>query len=70
MPKAWADLIEGLTLLAQHGGLDPLYCEHDKLTVMADPELFTPAELDRLSMLGFFADYQEDVFVSYRFGGA
>lgn len=54
-PQAWADLLEALTLLARHQSNDisPFHCEHDTLTVMADPEKFTAEELARLDKLGF-----------------
>lgn len=72
MPKAWADLLEGLTLLATHQNNDisPLHCEHDQLTVMADPEAFTAEELAHLKTLGFNADDEDGVFYSHRFGSA
>jgi hypothetical protein len=71
MPKAWAELIEGLTLLARGRSCDisPLNCEHDQLTVLAHPSKFTSAELDRLGELGFFPE-DEETFYSFRFGNA
>lgn len=71
-PKAWADLLSGLTLLAAHQNNDisPFHCEHDTLTVMADPAAFTPEELARLDELGFFPHSDGDAFTSYRFGSA
>lgn len=71
-PKAWADLIEGLTLLAAHQSNDisPLHCEHDQLTVMADPADFTDDELARLDELGFCPDHDTATFTSSRFGSA
>jgi hypothetical protein len=73
LPPAWADLIEGLSLLATHQSNDisPLHCEHDTLTVMADPSRFSPEELERLNLLGFFpATDDEETFRSFRFGSA
>lgn len=72
MPQAWADLIEALTLLAQHQNneFSPLHCEHDRLTVMADPTTVTEADLERLGALGFIPDFGELTFTSYRFGSA
>jgi hypothetical protein len=71
IPQAWADLIEGLTLLARHHSSDisPLWCEHDTLHVCADTENFSPEEIARLEALGFHAD-DEDGFYSFRFGSA
>jgi hypothetical protein len=69
--SAWAELIEALTLLA-HGSSDsfsPLHCEHDTLTVMSDPEAFSPEELARLEELGFHPG-EEQTFYSFRFGSA
>lgn len=70
LPPAWADLIEGLALLAQHQNNDisPFHCEHDTLTVMADPAGFSDEELARLEQLGFEAD--DETFYSFRFGSA
>lgn len=73
MPPAWAQLIEGLTLLAKGQSDDdsPLHCEHDTLTVMADPANFTAEELARLDELGFHAsDEHEGTFTSSRYGSA
>lgn len=71
MPTAWAELIEGLTLLARHPAdqVSPLHCEHDMLRVMADDGAFTSAELERLDALGFTAD-TDGGFYSFRFGSA
>lgn len=71
LPKAWADLIEGLTLLAkgQNNEISPLSCEHNELSVMADPAAFTAEELSRLEDLGFHASAVE-TFYSFRFGSA
>ena len=71
MPQAWRDLIIGLATLstAAVDTVSPLHCEHDTLTVMADPGRFTPDALAELDELGF-ADYGDDVFTSFRFGSA
>lgn len=70
-PPAWSDLIEGLTMLAHERTNDdsPLHCEHDQLTVMADPAQFTDKELAVLEKLGFHAG-SEGTFYSFRFGSA
>lgn len=72
MPPAWADLIEGLTLLAKHhtDDISPLHCEHDTLNVMADDEAFTDDEIARLDTLGFSVNSDEGGFYSFRFGSA
>jgi hypothetical protein len=71
MPPAWADLIEGLTLLAKHhtSDISPLHCEHDTLNVMADDQSFTDDEIARLEALGFGV-HSEGGFYSFRFGSA
>jgi hypothetical protein len=71
MPQAWADLIEGLTLLAQHqtNDVSPFNCSHDELTVMSDPAQYTDKELSRLRTLGF-PPGQDGTFTSYRYGSA
>jgi hypothetical protein len=72
MPPAWADLIEALTLLAsrQNNAISPLHCQHDELTVMADPVAFTDEEIARLDELGFFPSGDALSFTSFRFGSA
>lgn len=72
LPPAWADLIEGLTLLAKHhtDPSSPLHCSHDTLHVLADEKAFTAEELHRLDHLGFNVDTSEGGFYSYRFGSA
>lgn len=72
MPPAWSDLIEGLTLLAAHqtNDVSPLHCEHDELTMMADPTAFTNDERARLVELGFFPSPDGETFTSFRFGSA
>ncbi len=71
MPQSWADLLEALTLLAQHPtpDTDPFVCVHDELYVTADATKFTDAELDRLAQLGFDVN-RDGGFRSYRFGSA
>jgi hypothetical protein len=72
MPVAWSDLIEGLTILAQHPAneISPLHCEHDMLLVCADEALFTDEEKERLEIIGFEVDDIDGGFFSYRFGSA
>lgn len=72
MPPAWADLIEGLTLLAKHhtDDISPLHCQHDTLNVLADDEAFTDEEIARLDTLGFSVNNSEGGFYSFRFGSA
>lgn len=71
MPPAWAELIEALTILARHPAdkLNPTHCDHDTLTVLADPDEFDDAELDRLAELGFDVG-SDGGFRSFRFGSA
>lgn len=71
LPPAWLDLLEALTLLAQHptSAISPLYCTHDTLRVCADDSAFTPEDLARLAELGFSVD-SEGGFYSFRFGSA
>lgn len=85
MPRRWAELIAGLAMMAGRpgGGTYPTRCEHDTMTVCADPKAFTDAELDHLDALGFFVpgrrddddqltvrEHWDDYFTSYRFGSA
>lgn len=71
IPAEWADLIQGLTLLARgaDSNSSPLHCEHDELTVMADPEKFTEEEIAQLDAWGFYLG-EEGTFYSFRFGSA
>lgn len=72
MPDAWNDLIQALTLLArgQSNDISPCHCEHDVLTVMADPANFTEEELTQLNRWGFLPDHCDQTFSSFRFGSA
>lgn len=72
MPEAWRDLLEGITILARHPGnaVSPFHCEHDELTICADPAEFTADELQRLDELGFIPDDDDECFSSFRFGSA
>jgi hypothetical protein len=71
-PKAWQELLWGLTLLArgQTNDISPLHCEHDQLTVMADPMEFAPEEIAQLEAWGFHPGPDEGTFSSFRFGSA
>jgi len=71
-PPAWSDLIEGLTLLAQHPTdvISPLWSSHDTLHVLADEKAFTEEEINRLDTLGFNVDTSDGGFHSFRFGSA
>ena len=70
-PKPWADLIQALTMLAHNRTNDtsPFHCEHDTLTVMADPGQFTADELAWLDEAGFFPG-EDGTFTSFRYGSA
>jgi hypothetical protein len=74
LPEAWANLLQALTLLArgQNNSYSPFHCEHDQLTVMADPAAFTPEEIEQLDRWGFFvaSDGDGDYFTSFRYGSA
>ncbi len=72
MDTIWAELLEGLTLLAKGGypGHFPTHCESGTLSVLADPSKFSQDELARLSELGFHADPSGEGFYSFRFGSA
>jgi hypothetical protein len=67
----WAELIKAVTLLAKGHivGTSPFHCEHDELTVMADPAMFTPEELAQLDAWGFHPG-DEGAFYSFRYGSA
>lgn len=68
-PKGWRDLIAALTLLSKGAvGNDPTHCEHDELTVCADPSKFNRADIELLDELGFSAG--DEAFTSFRFGSA
>lgn len=71
LATAWSDLIEGLTLLAQHptDTISPFNCTHDRLNVLADQAAFSLDELTRLDELGFHGD-ADGGFYSFRFGSA
>jgi hypothetical protein len=71
IPKAWAELIEALTLLAKGADNEayPTWCEHDFLHVCAEPSKFTAEEISRLDDLGFWVD-DEGGFCSSKFGSA
>jgi hypothetical protein len=71
LPRMWAELIYGLSIMAPHGGTYPTHCEHDVLTVCANPSAFTGEQLDLLDDLGFHRfDDGGDYFKSFRFGSA
>ncbi len=72
VPSAWADLLEAIELLAKHQNneISPFHCEHDQLTVAADPAAFTDDEIARLDELGFTADVGQECFYSFRYGSA
>lgn len=67
IPPAWADLIEGLTILGRHAANPgyPLCIEHERLYVLSDATSFTAEELDRLETLGFAVN-REGGFYSFR----
>lgn len=67
----WANLLEAIALLARHPSsyICPFHCEHDVLTVMANPEAFTVDEIARLETIGFHPG-DEATFYSYRYGSA
>lgn len=70
LPAAWADLLAALPLLARGrtNDLSPYHCEHDQLTVSADPGKFTAAEIAQLDEWGFHHDGA--YFYSFRYGSA
>jgi hypothetical protein len=71
IPPAWTDLIEAITMLAKgwSNEISPFHCEHDTLTVMADPEQFSDVEMAKLKDWGFYPD-NDGGFYSFRYGSA
>lgn len=71
MPPSWANLISALTLLARGrvNDISPLHCEHDLLSVMADPAQFTSAEIAQLEAWRFHPG-DEGTFYSSWYGSA
>ena len=72
MPRAWLELIQAIALLAKHAtdDISPFHCEHDVLSVMADPGKFTVDERQQLKEWGFFVSEEWDGFYSFRYGSA
>lgn len=72
IPEAWDNLIQAIILLArgQTNEISPFHCEHDTLTVMSDPESFSPAEIIKLEEWGFHSGPEDGTFTSYRYGSA
>ncbi len=63
------DLIEALQIFSKYTNTKyPTHCEHDKLTVVVDPEKVSPEDIKRLDQLGFNADDCDECFYSFRFG--
>lgn len=69
---SWCDLIEALSIFRRHAPNVPCptHCEHDELTVCAPYSDFPEEALRRLEELGFREHYDEDCFLSWRFGSA
>ena len=65
------DLIAALNIFLKYDNPTyPTHCEHDELTICVDPNLVSDEDKEKLDGLGFFADYGEYCFKSYRFGSA
>jgi hypothetical protein len=67
------NLIEALTIMkdyiqSEYSQKFPTHCEHNILTVAADPANIPEDVLEKLSELGFEADHSEGFMFSYRFG--
>ena len=73
VPECWKELVAGLVLLSRghSNNYAPLHCEHDELTICADPAKFTDEELLALDDLGFHTSQTGDpTFYSFKFGSA
>jgi len=66
------DLIEALLIFRKYTDTRwPTNCEHDVLTIMGVyPHDVAPADIVRLSALGFDVDEYDSCFQSFRFGSA
>lgn len=67
------DLIEALTILLKYGNpRNPTHCEHDVLTICGiDPANVSREDVERLAVLGFIVDNENDpAFISFRYGSA
>jgi hypothetical protein len=64
------DLIEALMIFRTYSDTErPTRCEHDVMVVNVSVGPVRPDDVDRLEELGFIADWDEDCFYSFRFGG-
>ncbi len=66
------DLIEALQIFLKYGNPEyPTNCTHDELTIMEiDPADVSKEDKERLEILGFNVDDDEEYFYSFRFGSA
>lgn len=69
------DLIEALNILKKYNNpnsytsKNPFHCEHDELSVFVDRfDEITEEDFAKLDELGFLKSYDEDHFISYRYG--
>lgn len=65
------DLIEALLIFQKYLPKDgyPTWCEHDVLHVCCSSTIVSNDDMLRLETLGFFkSDYEEQEFLSYKYG--
>lgn len=63
------DLIKALQIFIKYGNPhNPLHCEHDTLYVDIRYSEVTEEDREKLDVLGFHEDEDNDGFMSYRFG--
>lgn len=62
------DLIEALRIFEKYCKGDVIHCEHDVMFVLIEPEIVSEEDIQKLNEFGFFADYLDRSFTSYRFG--
>lgn len=65
------DFIEACQIFLKYGDIAyPFACEHDILYVFYDGSVMSDDDLDRLELLGFNWDDDEQHFYSFKYGSA
>ena len=69
--RGFDEIVAAIRIFQRYGNPDrPFHCAHDILMVCISPNEVSEEDKEELDSLGFYPDFENDGFHSFRYGSA